>query len=85
MSILTKLKMTSFINSKAFFKGSPADPRLFKAIPNKSEKTIICSIFPSAMAAMGFVGKILIKTSFMDGASVEAKVVGKARSIPIPG
>tara|TARA_B100001173_G_scaffold146238_1_gene126898 strand:+ start:852 stop:1298 length:447 start_codon:yes stop_codon:yes gene_type:complete len=34
---------------------------------------------------MGFVGKILIKTSFKEGAAVDSKAVGKARSIPMPG
>ena len=85
MSIRTKLRMTLFINSNEFLRGSPAGPRLFSAIPNKRENTIIWSILPSAMAAMGLVGNIFIRTSFKDGAAVDWKAVGKARSIPIPG
>tara|TARA_Y100000994_G_C15333170_1_gene293202 strand:+ start:211 stop:534 length:324 start_codon:yes stop_codon:yes gene_type:complete len=46
---------------------------------------MIWSIFPSAIAATGLVGKILISTSFKEGAAVDSNAVGKARSIPIPG
>ena len=85
MSILTRLKITLFISSKEFLRESPADPKLLSAIPNKRENTMICSIFPSAIAAIGLVGKILISTSFKEGAAVDSNAVGKARSIPIPG
>tara|TARA_B100000927_G_scaffold268185_1_gene242783 strand:+ start:502 stop:789 length:288 start_codon:yes stop_codon:yes gene_type:complete len=34
---------------------------------------------------MGFVGKILISTSFREGAEEDSNVVGRARSIPNPG
>ena len=63
--------MTLLIVSKDVFNASPEEPRLFNAIPNSRENTIICSIFPSAIAATGFVGKILIRTSFKEGASVD--------------
>ena len=41
ISIFTRLKMTLLIVSNEFFRESPAVPRLFKAIPNNKEKTII--------------------------------------------
>ena len=85
MSILTRLRITLFITSKEFFKELPASPKLLRAIPNKIEKTIICSIFPSAIAAIGFVGNISINTCLSDGASAASNAVGKARSIPTPG
>ena len=85
MSILTRLKITLFKTSKEFLSESPVSPKLFKAIPNKSEKTIICSMLPSAIAAMGLVGKIFITTSFREGAAVDSNAVGKAKSMPIPG
>ena len=37
------------------------------------------------MAAIGFVGKIFTKTSFNEGAVVDSKAVGSARSMPTPG
>ena len=39
------------------------------AIPKNIENTIIWSIFPSAIACIGFVGKISISTDFKLGAS----------------
>ena len=42
-------------------------------------------MLPSAIAAIGFVGKIFIRTSFREGAAVDSNAVGKAKSIPIPG
>ena len=56
-----------------------------KNIPKRRENTMICSILPSAIAAIGFVGNILIRTSFKEGAAVDSKAVGKARSMPMPG
>jgi len=73
------------ITSKEFFRESPAVPKLFSAIPKRRENTMIWSILPSAIAAIGFVGNILIRTSFKEGAAVDSKAVGKARSIPMPG
>ena len=48
-------------------------------------KQIIWSILPSAIAAIGLVGKILTITCFSEGGSVGVKACGRARLAPRPG
>ena len=90
ISIVPEKKNGDFIITKALLKkmikkSDNAQAIIIRTIPNNKEKTIICNILPSAIAAIGFVGKILTKTSFKEGASVDSNAVGRARSIPIPG
>lgn len=72
LSIISKSLLFSFLIS-------------LKAIPKNIEKTIIWSIWPSAIAWIGFVGKIFIITDFKSGASGALNWVIVARSKPDPG
>src|SRR5690606_19722598 len=53
-----------------------------RAIPSNREKTITCSILPSAMAWIGLLGMILTRVSFRLGASMALKVAVATRSTP---
>ena len=52
--------------------------------PTIKEKTIICNISPFAMARIGFVGKIFIKTSLRDGGLGAVNSTFVMRPTPLP-
>ena len=72
-------------SSKAALIFCPGVPTFAMAIPNKRAKTMICNIFPSAMAATGLVGKIPITTSLKLGVSLGEYSVVVANEPDSPG
>ena len=85
MRVVTNFKITLFNLSKLCLNGSAKSPAPFKAIPNSRAKTIIWSIFPSAIAATGLVGKILTITSLKLGAVWGENSWGRAILRFVPG
>ena len=63
----------------------PCEPTFARAIPNNKAKTMICNILPSAIAEIGFVGKISITTSLKLGVSLGEYSVVVANEPDSPG
>ena len=77
--------MTVFKSSKKLFRRSPGLPTNVIAIPNNTANTMICNIFPSAIALNGLRGMISMRTCQKEGATPGSKSTSAERFIPAPG
>ncbi|SID58393.1 Uncharacterised protein [Mycobacteroides abscessus subsp. abscessus] len=81
----TRYIISSFPWSNSFRTPLVFSPSMVSAKPMKTEKVMICSMFPSVNALIGFVGMIFSKVSDTGGASSawnSAPVVSKVPTVP---